>query len=85
MFAALNTPEPTLVMVCEPPWTGACGIRESPSANRTLLMGSPSASAATWVIDVSVPGPMSLVPVATSAVPSRLMRIDTVQALAPVW
>ncbi len=49
-------------MVREPECEGASGRLLSPSANRTRLIGIPKASAATWVIDVYVPGPMSLVP-----------------------
>jgi hypothetical protein len=70
MFAAVNTAEPTLAMVCEPECDGAGGNLLSPRANRTRLSGIPRASAATCVIEVYVPGPMSLVPLCTSAVPS---------------
>ena len=37
-------------------------------------MVSPSASAATWVWDVYVPGPMSVVAASTTAVPSASSR-----------
>ena len=47
MFAAVNTPEPTLAIVRDPECDGAAGKLLSPSANRTLLIGNPSASAAT--------------------------------------
>jgi hypothetical protein len=39
-------------MVIEPPCTGAIGMSLSPSSKRTRSTGRPSASAATWVIDV---------------------------------
>jgi hypothetical protein len=52
MVAAVCTADPTLAMVIEPPCSGAGGKLLSPRANRTLFMGTPSASAATWVIDV---------------------------------
>jgi hypothetical protein len=52
IFAALDTAEPTLAMVRDPECGGALGKRLSPNANRTLIAGRPSASAATCVIDV---------------------------------
>ena len=39
-------------MVCEPPCGGVGGYRESPSRKVTVRMVSPSASAATWVMEV---------------------------------
>lgn len=47
-----NTAEPTLAIVMDPPCGGVGGISESPSWNSTLSMVRPSASAATWVIEV---------------------------------
>ena len=52
MLADVNTAEPTLAIVLDPEWDGASGNLLSPSANRTRAIGSPRASAATWVIDV---------------------------------
>ena len=68
------TADPTLAMVQASACTGAGGIVESPSWNSTPHMGSPSASAATWAIDVVVPGPMSLLAERTTAVPSASSR-----------
>jgi hypothetical protein len=42
--------------------------------NRTRSIGRPSVSAATCVIEVQAPGPMSLVALLTSAVPSGSSR-----------
>src|SRR5829696_10461581 len=56
-------------MVIEPPCGGVFGILLSPSVNFTRSMERPSVSAATCVIDVQVPGPMSLAALETSAVP----------------
>jgi hypothetical protein len=42
--------------------------------NLTRSIGRPRVSAATWVIDVQVPGPMSLAALVTSAVPSGSRR-----------
>src|SRR5947199_2668187 len=64
---AACTALPTLAIVIEPPCTGALGSLLSPSVNLTRSIGRPSVSAATWVIDVQVPGPMSL---------AALMRLD---------
>jgi hypothetical protein len=61
-------------MVIDPPCGGVRGSRLSPSLNVTLSIGRPRASAATCVIEVQVPGPMSLAPLATSAVPSGKRR-----------
>jgi hypothetical protein len=61
-------------MVIDPPWGGVLGIRVSPRLNFTRSIGSPSASAATCVIEVQVPGPMSLAALVTSAVPSGSRR-----------
>src|SRR2546421_2052715 len=61
-------------MVIEPPCTGALGSRVSPSVNLTRSIGRPRVSAATCVIDVQVPGPMSLEALITSAVPSGKRR-----------
>jgi hypothetical protein len=52
MFAAVNTAEPTLAMVCEPECDGAGGNLLSPRAKHTRLSGIPRASAATCVIEV---------------------------------
>ena len=71
---AACTALPTLAMVSEPPWTGAFGSRVSPRMNFTRSIGRPSVSAATCVIDVQVPGPMSLAALVTSAVPSGRRR-----------
>ena len=71
---AACTALPTLAIVIEPPCTGAFGRRVSPSVNLTRSMGRPRVSAATWVIDVQVPGPMSLDALITSAVPSGKSR-----------
>ncbi len=68
-------------MVCEPAWTGAGGMRESPSRKVTWRMVRPRASAATWVMDVAVPGPMSLVADCTRAVPSASSRTEAWAAL----
>lgn len=57
-------------MVREPAWMVTGGIRESPSRKVTWRMVRPRASAATWVMDVAVPGPMSLVADCNRAVPS---------------
>ena len=46
----------------------------SPRVNFTRSMGRPRASAATCVMDVQVPGPMSLDALITSAVPSGRSR-----------
>jgi hypothetical protein len=46
------TADPTEAMVNEPPCGGVGGKSERPSWKRTLSGGSPSASAATWVIEV---------------------------------
>lgn len=72
MFPAMCTADPTLAIVIEPPCRGAGGKVLSPSTNRTRDIGTPSASAATWVMDVYVPGPMSIVALRTSKVPSAL-------------
>ena len=74
MFEVLRTAEPTLAIVLDPECEGASGNLLSPRAKRTLFSGRPSASAATCVIAVYVPGPMSLVALSTSAVPSALIR-----------
>ena len=52
MFAVVKTADPTLAIVRDPECDGASGNLLSPSANRTRFNGSPSASAATCVIDV---------------------------------
>jgi hypothetical protein len=65
---------PTLAMVIDPPCTGARGSRVSPRVNFTRSIGKPSVSAATCVIEVHVPGPMSLAALITSAVPSGKSR-----------
>lgn len=62
IFPAVKTAEPTLVTVFDPECMGAFGSRLSPSVKRIRFIGSPRASDATWVIDVYVPGPMSIVP-----------------------
>ena len=74
MRQAACTALPTLAIVIEPPCTGALGSLVSPSMNFTRSIGSPSVSAATCVIDVQVPGPMSLAALVTSAVPSGSRR-----------
>jgi hypothetical protein len=84
MLAVVNTADPTLAMVREPECEGAGGKLLSPSANRTRFNGSPSASAATCVIDVYVPGPISLVPHSTSAVPSALILATAAHSLRAV-
>src|SRR3954454_8442399 len=61
-------------MVNEPPCCGARGSLVSPRVNCTRSIGRPSVSAATCVIDVQVPGPMSLVALVTSADPSGSSR-----------
>ena len=71
---AACTALPTLAMVIEPPCTGALGSRVSPRVNFTRSIGRPRVSAATCVIDVQVPGPMSLAALVTSAVPSGKRR-----------
>ena len=71
---AACTALPTLAMVIEPPCTGALGSRVSPRVNFTRSIGRPSVSAATCVMDVQVPGPMSLDALITSAVPSGSSR-----------
>ena len=71
---AACTALPTLAIVIEPPCTGALGSRVSPSVNFTRSIGRPRVSAATCVIDVQVPGPMSLAALVTSAVPSGRSR-----------
>jgi hypothetical protein len=43
---------PTLAMVVEPPCGPVGGMTESPSRNSTVFMVSPSASAATWGMEV---------------------------------
>ena len=74
MRQAACTALPTLAIVIEPPCTGALGSRVSPRMNFTRSIGRPSVSAATCVIDVQVPGPMSLAALVTSAVPSGRRR-----------
>ena len=74
MRQAACTALPTLAIVIEPPCTGALGSRVSPRTNFTRSIGRPSVSAATCVIDVQVPGPMSLAALVTSAVPSGSRR-----------
>ena len=49
---AARTALPTLAMVVEPPCSWAFGSAVSPSSKRTWSAGRPSASAATWVMDV---------------------------------
>ena len=71
---AACTALPTLAIVIEPPCTGALGSRVSPRMNFTRSIGRPRVSAATCVIDVQVPGPMSLAALVTSAVPSGKRR-----------
>jgi hypothetical protein len=67
---AACTAQPTLAIVCDPPCEGAGGNALSPSSKRTRSSGSPSVSAATWVIAVYVPGPMSEAALRTTAEPS---------------
>lgn len=64
----------TLALDCEPPDTGAFGRRESPSMAVTRAGARPSPSAATWVMIVYMPVPMSCVPLATVALPSARTR-----------
>jgi len=71
---AACTAVPTLAIVIEPPCTGARGSRVSPRVNFTRSIGRPSVSAATCVIEVQVPGPMSLDALMTSAVASGKSR-----------
>jgi len=71
---AACTALPTLAMVIEPPCTDALGSRVSPRMNLTRSIGRPRVSAATCVIEVQVPGPMSLAALVTSAVPSGKRR-----------
>ena len=61
-------------MVAEPPCGEVGGYRESPSRKVTVRIVNPSASAATWVWEVSVPGPMSLVAASTTPVSSASRR-----------
>src|SRR5882757_3160643 len=82
---ALNAAEPTLAIVFEPEYVGAIGMVESPSWNRTRETGSPKASAATWVMDVYVPEPMSPVALATTAVPSTLIRATALADVRLLW
>src|SRR5690349_18979706 len=72
--AAAFTAGMTLAVVMDPPETGAGGRSESPSSARILPGGRPNTSAATWVIVVYVPVPMSCVALATLTEPSDSMR-----------
>ena len=49
----------------EPPTSAALGIAVSPRSNWTRSSGSPRVSAASWVITVQVPTPISAVPLQT--------------------
>ena len=64
------TAEPTEEQVCDPPCVGATGKEEFPSSNVMFSAGMPSVSAAISVIDVAVPGPISLVALWIFTVPS---------------
>jgi len=75
---AASTAVPTLAIVIEPPCTGARGRTVSPSSKRTRSIGRPSVSAATWVIDVYVPGPMSEEALRITAVPLATTVADAV-------
>src|SRR5215218_10038080 len=72
-------------MVIDPPCGGVFGSSLSPRVNLTCSIGRPSVSAATCVIEVQVPGPMSLAALATSAVPSgskRALAVDRIVRLS---
>ena len=60
-------------MVVDPPEGPEAGNALSPSFTRTALIGKPNVSAATCVIQVRVPVPISWLPISTSIVPSALM------------
>ena len=81
----MSTAEPTLAMVWAPAWMGALGIVVSPRVNVIRLIGRPSASEATCVIEVYVPGPMSLVALITSAPPSALILARASVAPRTAW
>src|SRR5580700_4083060 len=69
--------EPTDEQVCDPPCVGATGKDELPSSNVILSAPIPSVSAAIKVIDVAVPGPMSLVALWKFTVPFGCSLIFT--------
>ena len=56
---AALTAAPTLTVCIEPPAIAALGNSVSPSSKRTLSIGSPSSSAASWVMIVASPIPIS--------------------------
>src|ERR1700744_2784261 len=79
------TADPTELQVCDPPCVGATGKEELPSSKVILSAPIPSVSAAISVIDVAVPGPMSLVALWILTVPSgsSLIFADDLLRYAP--
>ena len=57
---ASYTAEPSDEVVADPPCVGPSGIFESPNSNTTLAGGKPMVFEASSVIEVAVPGPLSL-------------------------
>ena len=73
--AAERTAGPIEGVVEDPAEIDAYGPRaESPSTRSTRSSGSPSSSAAIWIIVVAVPVPMSCIAVTTVARPSEPRR-----------
>src|SRR5215218_11515015 len=70
------TADPNVEVVVEPPCVGPGGSEESPNSDVIFFDGMPITFAATCVIAVAVPAPMSLTALCTSKVPSTFNLAD---------